>query len=149
MILPVQFSQFQQHIIVLLSPLSWIRLTGLTSDLLTLVLQQSVYDQHASTAQQVKHTSDLTPILKAVVQEGRTVVTIIGDGGPDWSTSSLLNALFFMRMWRECDLDILCVTSFAARYSAYNLIEHLWSPMSKRLTSVRLIVSHMSCIWNF
>ena len=53
---PILFSRFQQHIIVLLSPLSWIRLTGLTSDLLTLVLQQTVYDQRASTAQQVKHT---------------------------------------------------------------------------------------------
>ena len=58
----------------------------------------------------MKHTSDLTPIMKAVVQEGRTVVTITADGGLDWSTASLLNALFFMRMWRECDLDILCVT---------------------------------------
>lgn len=84
------------------------------------------------------HMSDLTPVMKAVVQEGRTVVTIIADGGPDWSTASLLNALFFMRMWRKCDLDILCVTSFAARYSAYNPIEHLWSSMSKRLTSVQL-----------
>ena len=35
------------------------------------------------------HMSDLTSIMKAVVQEGRTVVT---DGGPDWSTGSLLNA---------------------------------------------------------
>ena len=54
--------------------------------------------------------SDLTPIMKAVVQEGRTVVTITADEGLDWSTASLLNVLFFMRMWREGDLDILCVT---------------------------------------
>lgn len=96
--LPIQFSQFQQHIIVLLTPPSWICLIVLTSNVLTLVLQQSLYNQHASTAQQVKHTSDLTPIMKAVVQEGRTVVTIIADGEPDWSTASLLNTLFFIGM---------------------------------------------------
>ena len=78
-------------------------------------------------------------MINAVVEEGRTVVTIIADGGPDWSTSSLLkfNALFFMRLWKECNLDLLCICSYAARYSAYNPIEHLWAPMSKRLASVR------------
>ena len=30
------------------------------------------------------------------------------------------------------------MTSLAARYSAYNPVEHLWSPLSKCLTSVRL-----------
>ena len=33
---------------------------------------------------------------------------------------------------------MLCVTSFAAWYSAYNPIEHLWSVLSKKLTSVQL-----------
>ena len=43
-----------------------------------------------------------------------------------------------MRLWRDCDLDMLVCSSFAARFSAYNPIEHLLSPLSKRLTSVRL-----------
>ena len=33
-------------------------------------------------------------------------------------------------------MDILAVVSYAAKYSAYNNIEHLWSPMSKKLCSV-------------
>ena len=81
---------------------------------------------------------DLKPIVEAVVQEGKTVITLIVDGGPDWSTGSLLNAMYFMRLWKLCNLDMLCVTSFAARYSAYNPIEHLWSVLSKKLASVRL-----------
>ena len=67
--LSVYFSRFQWYIIILLTPPSWIHLTVLTSNVLKLVLQQSVYDQWASTDQQVKHMSDLTPIMKAIVQE--------------------------------------------------------------------------------
>ena len=33
---------------------------------------------------------------------------------------------------------MLVCSSFAARFSAYSPIEHLWSPLNKRLTSVRL-----------
>ena len=91
---------------------------------------------HSSTCEM--HIHDLKPILEAIVSEGKTIVTLIVDGGPDWSTSSLLNALYFMRLWKACNLDMLCVTSFAARYSAYNPIEHLWSVLSKKLASVRL-----------
>ena len=66
------------------------------------------------------------------------MVTVIADGGPDWSTGSLLNAIYYFRLWKVCNLDMLCITSFAARYSAYNPIEHLWAPLSKKLCSVRL-----------
>ena len=89
---------------------------------------------HSSTSE--SHCRDIKPMIDEVVKEGRTVVTIIADGGPDWSTKSLMNALFFCRLWKECHLNILCVTSFAAQFSAYNPIEHLWSPMSKKLASV-------------
>ena len=72
--------------------------------------------------------------LKKVIH---SVAIIIVDSVPDWNTASLWNAIFFMRLWKECNLDILCVCSYAARYSAYNPIEHLWSPISKHLNSVR------------
>lgn len=85
------------------------------------------------TAVRVRCTS-----IRDVVSEGKRVVTLIIDGGPDWSASSLLNALYFMRLWKACSLDMLCITSFAARYSAYNPIEHLWSVLSKKLESVQL-----------
>ena len=91
---------------------------------------------HSSTCE--THMHDLKPVVEAVVSEGRTVITLIVDGGPDWSTNSLLNAMSFLRLWKSCNLDILCVTSFAARYSAYNPIEHLWSVLSKKLASVKL-----------
>ena len=85
---------------------------------------------HSSTCEM--HIHDLKPILEAVVSERKTVVTLIVDGGPDWNTSSLLNALYFMQLWKACNLDTLCVT-FAARYSAYNPIKHPWSVLSKKL----------------
>ena len=46
---------------------------------------------HSSTYEM--HIHDLKPILEAIVSERKTVVTLIVDGGPDWSTSSLLIAL--------------------------------------------------------
>lgn len=84
------------------------------------------------------HANDVKPLLEVAKNQGKTIVITIVDGGPDWNTGSIVNALFFMRLWRDCNLDMLVATSFAARYSAYNPIEHLWSPLSKRLTSVRL-----------
>ena len=41
--------------------------------------------------------SGLTSIMKAIEQQGRTVVTNMADGGPYWTTASLLNAYFFMQ----------------------------------------------------
>ena len=70
--------------------------------------------------------------------KGKLFSINIVDGGPDWSTACLLNAFFYMRLWRDCNLDLLVITSFVACYSAYNPIEHLWSPSSKKLSSVRL-----------
>ena len=67
------------------------------------------------------------------------MVTVIADGGPDWSTGSLSNAIYYFRLWKGCNLDMLCITSFAARNSAYNPFEHLRAPLSqKQLSSVRL-----------
>ena len=50
---------------------------------------------------------------------------LIVDEGPDWATTSLNNIYFYYRFWRENDLDMLTVTSYAAGFSAYNSIEHL------------------------
>ena len=49
-----------------------------------------------------------------------------------------MNSLYLCHLWRDSGLDILGVVSYAAKYSAYNQIEHLWSPMSKKLSSVIL-----------
>ena len=51
----------------------------------------------------------------------------------------LWSICFFLgKVWKDSCLDIPGVVSYAARYSAYNNIEHLWSPLSKRLSSVIL-----------
>ena len=60
------------------------------------------------------------------------------DNGSDWSIRSVVNSLYLCRLWRDAGLDILDVVSYAAKYSAYNQIKHLWSPMSKKLSSVIL-----------
>ena len=81
--------------------------------------------------------NDLIPIISAVIKKGQMVVMLIVDSGPDWNVESLLNVFFYMKLWRDTGLDMLCATNFAARYSAYNPIEHLWSPLSNKLTSVQ------------
>ena len=73
---------------------------------------------HSSSIQAL--VNDLTPIITSVVTKDQTVVTLVVDSGPDWCVGSLLNSFFCMRLWRDAGLDLLCVTSFAARYSAYN-----------------------------
>ena len=41
-------------------------------------------------------------------------------------------------MSRDAGLDVLGIVSYAAQWSAYTNIEHLWSQMSKRLANVVL-----------
>ena len=62
---------------------------------------------------------------------------IMSDGGPDFTPISVLNALYFYRLFKLLKLDILSVFSYAARYSAFNCIEHLWSPLSNKLAGVQ------------
>ena len=49
-----------------------------------------------------------------------------------------MNAIYFLNLWKQYNLDLLCITSFAARYSAYNPTECRYSVLSKKLASVRL-----------
>ena len=60
------------------------------------------------------------------------------DNGSDWNIRSVVNSLYLCRLWRDSGLDILGVVSYAAKYLAYYQIEHLWSPMSRKLSSVIL-----------
>ena len=91
---------------------------------------------HSSTAQ--SHANDLLPILRADCTKDKSIVMLKVDNDPDWSIASLSNNLYYMRLWRDANLDFLLLQSHAARYSAYNNIEHLWSPVSKRFTSAIL-----------
>lgn len=84
------------------------------------------------------HANDFLPVLTAQVKRGKTAAFIKVDNGPDWNVMSIVNEVYFCRLWRESGLDLLGLVSYAARWSAYNNIEHLWSPMSKKLASVIL-----------
>ena len=61
---------------------------------------------------------------------------LLADGVPDFSPEHVLNFVYYFRLFVKLSADMLCVSTYAARYSAYNPIEHLWSSMSNRLTGV-------------
>ena len=84
------------------------------------------------------HTNDLLPLLTAQIKGGKVIAFLKVDNGPDWNMLSTVNSLYFCRLWRNSALDVLGLCSYAARYSAYNNIEHTWSLMSRRLASVIL-----------
>ena len=65
------------------------------------------------------------PILSAQVKDGKTVAFIKVDNGSDWNIHSVVNSLYLFHLQRDSGLDILGVVSYAAKYSAYNQIEHL------------------------
>ena len=97
-------------------------------------LRSCMFDSTTS----MTHCNDLYPILSAQVKDGKTCAFIKVDNGPDWNLHSLVNSLYLSRLWKDTGLDLLCIVSYAAKYSAYNNIEHLWSPISKKLCSVVL-----------
>ena len=43
---------------------------------------------------------------------------------------------FNYRLFKKLDADILGVMTYAARYLAFNPIEHCWSPLSDKLSGV-------------
>jgi len=65
-------------------------------------------------------------------------MSLIVDNGPDWSTSSLTNCLYFFRLFVKLDLDVLFVASFCPKFSAFNPIEHSWAVCTRALTAVTL-----------
>jgi hypothetical protein len=83
---------------------------------------------HSSTI--ATHISDLYDILSGCP---KTSCMLLSDGGPDYTPASIVNILFYFRLFKELNFDILTVSTYAARYSAYNPIEHLWSPLSNLL----------------
>ena len=88
------------------------------------------------------HVFNLKKILQPIVsKEGKKAVTIICDGGPDWSPKSTPNLINFGRLWRDLNLDILILTSYAPGHSRYNPIERSWAPLSRWLTGVTLPIS--------
>ena len=78
------------------------------------------------------------PIINKLMSQGKSIVFVKVDNGPDWNLASLVNAYFFFKLWEKTKLDILLICSYAALWSAYNNIEHLWSLLSRLLSGVIL-----------
>ena len=79
------------------------------------------------------HVTDLYQIL---VVKDKSSAVIISDGGPDYSPTHCVNSLFYYRLFKRLNLDFMTVCTYAARYSAFNPIEHFWSPTSNKLSGV-------------
>ena len=58
---------------------------------------------------------------------------VLSDGGPDFNPSSVLNELYFYRLFKKLQLDLFTVFTYAARYSAFNPVEHLWAVLNNQL----------------
>ena len=85
------------------------------------------------------HANDLLPLIKeSTKNNGKSFLTIIGDNGPDMNPTSYVNIFYLGRLWRDINLTKLTAITYPAGRLAYNPIEHAWSPLSNRLTSVIL-----------
>lgn len=82
------------------------------------------------------HNRDIRPLMEKIKSENKKAVLLLTDRGPDRSQESYANLYFYYKLWKEHDLDMIIVSSFAPGYSAYNPVEHLWSPLSRALTGV-------------
>ena len=81
------------------------------------------------------HVTNLYEMLKPI-KETKSVFMFLSDGGPDFNPAHIANELFYYRLFKELNADILGVMTYAARYSAFNPIEHLWAPLSNHLSGV-------------
>jgi len=100
-----------------------------------MALQFFVYERRNSKVFLPKLTRMTWRLSYLPVKDGKTVAFIKVDNGPDWNLLNITNMLYFGRMWKDSGLDIFGIMSYAAQWSAYNNIEHLWSPMSKKLAN--------------
>ena len=86
------------------------------------------------------YVTDLMQILKPHIELHDTLSFILlSDEGPDFTPNSVLSSIYFFCLFKELNLDLLSVSIYAARYSAFNPIEHLWSTLSNKLAGVVLL----------
>ena len=84
------------------------------------------------------HLTHLYEILKTI-NETKSVFMFLSDGGPDFNPAHIGNKLFYYRLFKELNADILGVLTNAARNSAFNRIEHLWAALSNHLVFSPLV----------
>lgn len=71
----------------------------------------------------------------------KRAVTVIHVGGPDRTPKSTPNLINFVRLWRDFNLDILILSSYAQGHSHHNPIERRWALLSKWLTGVTRLIA--------
>ena len=65
--------------------------------------------------QLLQHVTDLLQILKPHIElHGTSSFMLLSDGGPDFTPNSVLNSIFFFRLFKELDLDLVSVSTYAA-----------------------------------
>ena len=84
------------------------------------------------------HANDFLPLLSTAVERGRTCIVCVVDNGPDMNPTNYVNEVHLGNLWFDSGADMITFTLYATGQSAYNMIEHAWSPLSNRLTSVKL-----------
>ena len=57
------------------------------------------------------HANDLLPILRGVVEDGKSFVEVIGDNGPDMDPTNYLNIFYWGRLWRDTKITKFSCTS--------------------------------------
>ncbi|CAF1318134.1 unnamed protein product, partial [Didymodactylos carnosus] len=66
----------------------------------------------------------------------KSVITIISDNGPDWSTDCMANIYNLGRFWEEQKLDALIWVSYAPGHSRFNPVERMFSRLTDLLQGV-------------
>lgn len=86
------------------------------------------------------NVGDLRAILEAKESSGklRPVLSIITDGGDGYKNTRMSTILLYGRIFRDFQLEGLILFRRAGGLSAYNNIEHLWSPISSALSGMVL-----------
>ena len=81
------------------------------------------------------HKIDLFPLLIFQVKNGKGIAFLKVNNRPDCNLLTVVNSLYFCRLERDSELDLLRICSYGACYCAYNKTEHNWSLMSRTLAS--------------
>ena len=78
--------------------------------------------------------SHVTDLNQTLVDKDKSSTVIISYGGPDYSPTHCVNSLFYYRLFKRLNLNFMTAYMYIARYSTFNPIKHLWSPMSNKLS---------------
>lgn len=82
------------------------------------------------------HKEDLCELADIAMSEGKSILTVVVDGGPDWTFKSMTTFIAMGRVWKNKNLDGLFLVTYAPGQSKYNPIERQWASRSRNLSGV-------------